>query len=92
MENKMVYMNVKCDNCGYGWDYPGKSKWYLACPKCKNTININKLTEKDRNWGIIMTSTWFCRNCNNQLENPILGTNKDNIQCLYCGSKQIEKR
>ena len=42
-------MNVICDSCGYGRDYPGKSKWYLASPKCKNTINIDKLTEKDRN-------------------------------------------
>jgi ribosomal protein S27E len=48
MKNNMVYMKVKCENCGNNWDYQGKSKWYLACPKCKNTININELTEKDR--------------------------------------------
>ena len=48
MKNKVVYMKVKCENCGHSWDYHGKSRWYLACPKCKNTININELTEKDR--------------------------------------------
>jgi len=42
-------MNFKCYNFGYGLDYPGKYKWYLSYPKCKNTIKINKLTEKDRN-------------------------------------------
>ena len=45
----MVYMEIKCNSCGYSWDYHGKSKWYLACSKCKNTININEFTEKERN-------------------------------------------
>ena len=45
---KMVYMKIKCKHCGNSWDYKGKSKQYLACPKCKNTVNINELTEKDR--------------------------------------------
>ena len=45
----MVYMKIKCDNCGHGWDYQGKTQWYLACPKCKSTTNISELTEKDRN-------------------------------------------
>ena len=48
MGNKVFYMKVKCKNCGHSLDYPGKYKWYLACPKCKNTININELTVKDR--------------------------------------------
>jgi hypothetical protein len=41
-------MEIKCEKCGLIWDYNGKSKWYVACPECENTININKLTEKDR--------------------------------------------
>jgi tRNA(Ile2) C34 agmatinyltransferase TiaS len=45
----MVDMKVTCGNCGYSWDYHGKTQWYLACPKCKNTININELTDKHRN-------------------------------------------
>jgi len=48
MENKVICLKIRCKNCGHSWDYKGKSKWYLACPKCKNTININELTEKDR--------------------------------------------
>ena len=48
MKNKVFYMKVKCENCGYSWEYHDKSKWYLACPKCKNMININELTKKDR--------------------------------------------
>ena len=49
MKNKVVQTRVKCEKCGYSWDYDGKSKWYLACPKCKNTININELTENRQN-------------------------------------------
>ena len=30
----MVYMNITCEYCENSWDYKGKSKWYLACPKC----------------------------------------------------------
>jgi len=44
----MVYMKIKCEYCGNSWDYKGKSKWYLACLKCKNTVKINELTEDDR--------------------------------------------
>ena len=49
MKKQMVYMKIKCENCGHGWDYQGKTQWYLACPKCKKTINISELTEKERN-------------------------------------------
>jgi len=42
-------MKVKCNNCGHQWEYPGKTQWYLACPICKNIININELTENGRN-------------------------------------------
>ena len=45
----MVDIKVACEHCGYSWGYHGKTQWYLACPKCKNTININELTEKYRN-------------------------------------------
>ena len=48
MKNKMVYMKIKYETCGNSWEYKGKSKWHLSCPKCKNTINFNKLTENDR--------------------------------------------
>ena len=45
----MIHMKVECDNCGNKWEYQGKTQWYLACPKCKNIININELTESGRN-------------------------------------------
>jgi ribosomal protein S27E len=48
MRNEAISIEIKCDNCGHQWDYHGKTQWYLACPKCKNTININELTEKRR--------------------------------------------
>ena len=48
MRDKGVNMEIKCNNCGHEWDYHGKTKWYLACPKCKNTINISEVTEKKR--------------------------------------------
>ncbi len=47
----MVHMKIECDSCGHQWEYPGKTQWYLACPKCKNIININELTENGRNMG-----------------------------------------
>jgi ribosomal protein S27E len=48
MRNEVIFMDVICDNCGYQWDYQGKTQWYLACPKCKNTINISESTENRR--------------------------------------------
>lgn len=48
VRDKVITMEIKCDNCGHEWDYRGKTKWYLACPKCKNTINISEVTEKKR--------------------------------------------
>ncbi len=45
----MIFMEIKCDKCGHQWEYQGKTKWYLACPKCRNTININELTTNSRN-------------------------------------------
>lgn len=41
-------MKIKCGNCGHSWEYYGKSKWYLACPKCQITINISGLIEEDQ--------------------------------------------
>ena len=49
MKNKMMVMKIACDTCGHNWDYHGKTQWYLACPQCKNIININELTEDSRN-------------------------------------------
>jgi len=29
-------MIVKCDKCGYEWDYQGKSAFHATCSKCQN--------------------------------------------------------
>ena len=93
MKNKVVYRKVKCKNCGHSWDYHGKSKWYLACPKCKNTININELIEKDRiRWDNFMSIGWFCKSCNFQFDSPMVDTKTNEQHCPYCGSNQIKKR
>jgi len=28
-------MKIKCPKCDYEWDYKGKSKYYLSCPRCR---------------------------------------------------------
>ena len=27
-------VETKCKNCKHKWDYKGKSKFYVTCPKC----------------------------------------------------------
>ncbi|MFW6121147.1 MAG: DUF1660 family phage protein [Petrotogales bacterium] len=34
-------MKLKCQNCGYEWDYNGKSDFYASCPRCKSSVNVN---------------------------------------------------
>lgn len=38
-------MKIKCSNpkCKHVWDYKGKSKFYVTCPRCYNKVNIQKL-------------------------------------------------
>jgi hypothetical protein len=33
---------LKCQRCGYKWDYKGKSEWYAPCSRCKTSVNIKK--------------------------------------------------
>jgi len=35
-------LKVKCEKCGYEWDYKGDSEWYVTCPRCKTSINVRK--------------------------------------------------
>jgi len=38
---------LKCRNCGYEWEYGGKSKWYATCPKCLRKVSVkNVIKEK----------------------------------------------
>lgn len=33
---------LKCQRCGYQWEYKGKSEWYAPCSRCKTSVNIKK--------------------------------------------------
>lgn len=35
-------MDLKCQRCGYEWDYKGKSKWYASCPRCRTTVKVKE--------------------------------------------------
>ena len=37
---------LKCQRCGYKWNYHGKSEWYAPCSRCKTSINIKKQDTK----------------------------------------------
>jgi len=33
-------MKIKCKKCKHLWEYKGKSKYYVTCPRCMNKVNI----------------------------------------------------
>ena len=35
-------MMSKCYKCNHSWDYKGKSKCYLTCPKCLYKLRVDK--------------------------------------------------
>ena len=37
---------MKCHNCGYEWDYKGKSKYYATCPRCHYKVNVQKMGDQ----------------------------------------------
>ena len=39
---------IKCQRCGYEWDYKGKSEWYAPCSRCKTSVNIKKQINKKK--------------------------------------------
>lgn len=41
-------MKIKCtkEDCGYEWDYKGKSEFYVTCPRCYRKLNIRKFIKK----------------------------------------------
>ena len=39
---------LKCQRCGYKWDYKGKSDWYAPCSRCKTSVNIKKHQLKNK--------------------------------------------
>lgn len=36
-------MKIKCKKCGHEWEYKGKSKYYVTCPRCYSKVNTQKL-------------------------------------------------
>ena len=34
-------MKIKCNKCGYGWNYKGNS-FYATCPKCMLKVRVFK--------------------------------------------------
>lgn len=41
-------MKIKCQKkeCGYEWDYKGKSKFYATCPRCLSKVSLAKYIKK----------------------------------------------
>jgi len=35
-------IKLKCRNCGYVWEYKGKSPYYATCPRCLRKVSIAK--------------------------------------------------
>jgi hypothetical protein len=37
-------MEMKCQRCGYEWNYEGRNYYYATCPKCftKVSYRLNK--------------------------------------------------
>ena len=47
-------MKLRCQRCGYEWDYKGQSKWYASCPRCRSSVKVNpKLKPKVRSDGVV---------------------------------------
>jgi len=34
---------VKCYKCGYKWNYTGKSKFFITCPRCMRKLLAKKV-------------------------------------------------
>jgi len=33
-------MKIKCNKCGYEWNYKGRRTRYATCPNCKASVKI----------------------------------------------------
>jgi hypothetical protein len=43
----MVKLRCSRKDCGYAWNYSGKSPFYASCPMCRTSVNIKKNQIKD---------------------------------------------
>lgn len=39
-------VGLTCQNCGYKWNYKGKSQYYASCPMCLRKVPINQPKEE----------------------------------------------
>ena len=33
-------VKLRCQRCGYKWDYKGQSEWYASCPRCRSSVKV----------------------------------------------------
>ena len=31
---------LKCNKCGYEWNYKGEADFYTSCPKCRSLVKV----------------------------------------------------
>jgi len=43
----MFLVKLKCQNCGYEWNYNGDAEFYATCPNCMRKVNIEKQKVED---------------------------------------------
>lgn len=39
-DDKGKGIRLKCEKCGYEWEYRGKMTFYATCPNCKTSVRI----------------------------------------------------
>jgi hypothetical protein len=42
MTNEKTTIRLKCQHCGWTWDYHGKRKYYAGCSVCRHQVSIAK--------------------------------------------------
>jgi hypothetical protein len=72
---------LKCQRCGYKWNYQGKSEWYAPCSRCKTSVNIKKQKIK------LEEKKFLCSICGKK-KNKYDMANED--ICLSCSNNIIE--
>ena len=40
-------MELKCQRCGYIWNYKGNKSWFTSCPECKTSVKIGVKIKKE---------------------------------------------
>ena len=94
-------MKLKCQRCGYEWDYKGKSKWYTSCPKCKTSVKIKEIQFTDVEIGyiagLIDGEGTFIMGKHNKSIQPVIRIGNCNFDVIYwlqekLGGSVIERK